>query len=98
MEMKDNDGELKKYLKLRDNALKYTYNDMNLKLENDNQVYIAVADIPVESKILGFHSQTLVLIYGLNTHTYCSNGQVMTKLEKLQLTQFLELIKMKRYI
>ncbi len=54
MEIKDNDGGLKKYLKLRDNALKYTYNDMNLKLENDNQVYIAVADIPVESKILGF--------------------------------------------
>ncbi len=82
MEFKDNDVELKKYLKLRDNALKYTYKDMNLNLENDNQVYIAVADIPVESKIVGFHSQTLVLIYGLNTHIYCSSGQVITKLEK----------------
>jgi hypothetical protein len=82
MEIKNNDGEFKKYLNLRNNALNYTYNDMNLKLENDNQVYIAVADIPVESKIIGFHSQTLVLIYGLNTHIYCSNGQVITKLEK----------------
>lgn len=82
MEIKDKDGGFKYFLKLRDNALKYTYKDMNLKLENDNQVYIAVADIPVESKILGFHSQTLVLIFGLNTHIYCSNGQVMTKLEK----------------
>ena len=68
MEFKDNDVELKKYLKLRDNALKYTYKDMNLNLENDNQVHIAVADIPVESKIVGFHSQTLVLIYGLNNN------------------------------
>ena len=37
---------------MRDNALKYTYNDMNLKLENDNQVYIAVADVPVESLLM----------------------------------------------
>ena len=32
--------------------MKYTYNDMNLKLENDNQVYIAVADVPVESLLM----------------------------------------------
>lgn len=31
-----------KYLKYRDNVLKYTNIDMNLELENDEQVYIAV--------------------------------------------------------
>ena len=40
-----------KYLKYRDNVLKYTNTDMNLELENDEQVYIAVFDIPTESGI-----------------------------------------------
>ena len=37
-----------KYLEYRENVLKYTNTDMNLKLENDEQVYIAVFDIPTE--------------------------------------------------
>lgn len=31
-----------KYLEYRENVLKYTNIDMNLELENDEQVYIAV--------------------------------------------------------
>ncbi|WP_243089592.1 hypothetical protein [Roseburia sp. AF12-17LB] len=46
-----------KYLEYRENVLKYTNTDMNLKLENDEQVYIAVFDIPTESGILYGHTK-----------------------------------------
>jgi len=42
-----------RYLELRQNALDYTFEQMNLQLENDKQVYLAVFDIPVESAIIG---------------------------------------------
>lgn len=72
----------KEYLQYREQVLKYTYQDMNLALENDEQVYIAVFDIPLKSNILGFQTQTLALVYGLNTHIYHGSGRVMVGLEK----------------
>lgn len=72
----------KEYLQYRDQVIRYTYKDMNLQLENDEQVYIAVFDIPLKSNILGFQTQTLALIYGLNTHIYHGSGRVMVGLEK----------------
>lgn len=71
-----------KYLQYRDNVLKYTNQDMNLQLENDRQVYIAVFDIPVKSGVLQVKTQTLALLFGLNTHIYNSNGSAMVGLEK----------------
>lgn len=50
-----------KYLEYRENVLKYTNIDMNLEIENDEQVYIAVFDIPTESGILYGHTKTLAL-------------------------------------
>lgn len=57
---------------------------MNLELENDEQVYIAVFDIPVESGIIGAGTQTYALIFGLNTHIYFSSGDAFTGLEKMK--------------
>lgn len=51
------------YIKLRQQVLDYTNKDMNLTLDNDKQVYIAVFDIPVESIILNRESQTLALVF-----------------------------------
>lgn len=70
------------YLKYRKNVLKYTNVDMNLELEDDNQVYIAVFDIPTESNILYAHTKTLALVFGLNSHLYFGNGDVILGLEK----------------
>lgn len=72
----------KRYLDLREQALKYSNKDMNLKLENDKQVYLAVFDIPIESNLVGFHTQTLVLLFGLNTQIYHGGGEVIVDLEK----------------
>ena len=55
---------------------------MNLKLENDEQVYIAVFDIPTKSGLLYGQTQTLALVFGLNTNIYFGNGDVLTGLEK----------------
>ena len=55
---------------------------MNLKLENDKQVYIAVFDITQDSIIAENKSQTLALVYGLNAHLYFNNGTYITGLEK----------------
>ncbi|MCY7192743.1 hypothetical protein, partial [Streptococcus gallolyticus] len=55
------------YIKLRQQVLDYTNKDMNLTLDNDKQVYIAVFDIPVESIILNRESQALALVFGINT-------------------------------
>ena len=78
----DKKGVASKYLKYRENVLKYTDIDMNLKLENDEQVYTAVFDIPTESSILFGHPKTLALVFGLNTHVYFGNGDVIVGLEK----------------
>ncbi|SEO96765.1 hypothetical protein SAMN04488134_1261 [Amphibacillus marinus] len=70
-----------KYLDYRSQVLKYTNQDMNLLLENENQVYIAVFDIPIKSNIIGIQTQTLALVFGLNTHLYSGSGSKLTKLE-----------------
>lgn len=72
----------KEYLKYREQVIKYTYQDMNLELENDKQVYIAVFDMPLKSDITGFQTQTLALVYGLNTHIYHGSGRVIVGMEK----------------
>jgi len=62
--------------------MEYTYEDMNLLLNNDKQVYIAVIDIPINSIIANNETRTLALVYGLNTHIYQSDGTLLTGLEK----------------
>lgn len=71
-----------KYLEYRENVLKYTNIDMNLELENDEQVYIAVFDIPTGSGILYGHTKTLALVFGSNVHIYLGNGDAIVGLEK----------------
>lgn len=70
------------YIKYRENVLKYTNIDMNLELENEQQVYIAVFDIPTDSIVQNNHTKTLALVFGLNTHIYWGNGEVLVGLEK----------------
>ncbi|MDH6366685.1 MULTISPECIES: hypothetical protein [unclassified Breznakia] len=70
------------YLANRDQVLQYTNEDMNLRLDNDEQVYIAVFDIPIESGIVGFQTQSLTLVFGLNTHLYHGSGSVVVGLEE----------------
>lgn len=70
------------YLKYRQQILQYTDDDMNLRLDNDNQVYIALFDIPVQSNIIGFQTQSLALIFGLNTILIHGSGEAITELEK----------------
>lgn len=70
------------YLDYREQVLKYTNRDMNLLLNDDKQVYIAVFDIPLESNIVGFQTQTLALVFGLNVHIYHGSGEVIVNLEK----------------
>ncbi len=55
---------------------------MGLMLENDEEVYIALFDIPIDSGIVGFNSQSLGLVFGLNTHIYHANGDSIVGLEK----------------
>lgn len=74
------------YLKYRENVLNYTNVDMNLQLDNDKQVYIAVFDIPTESGIQFGHTETLALVFGLNTHLYFGNGDVIAGLEKTKIS------------
>lgn len=70
------------YLHYREQVLEYTYEDMNLTLDNDQQVYLAIFDIPLISNIVGFQTQTLALVFGLNTHIYHGSGNVILDLEK----------------
>lgn len=78
----DNTEISKRYLKFREKALQYTNYDMNLQLENDKQVYLAVFDVPIETNIVGADTQTYALVFGLNTHLYFGNGDAMVVLEK----------------
>ena len=71
-----------RYEELRRRVLDYTNDDMNLKLENDKQIYIAVFDIPMESHIIYGQVQTFALLFGLNTHIYFGNGDAITGLEQ----------------
>lgn len=43
---------------------------------------MAVFDVSTESGIIGMHVQTIALVFGLNTHIYYGNGDVLTGLEK----------------
>lgn len=70
------------YLNYRDQVLKYTDEEMNLKLTSDSQVYIAVFDIPVKSNIIGFQTESLAIVFGLNIHLYHGSGQAVTQLEE----------------
>ena len=70
------------FLNLRKNVLDYTNMDMNLELSRDDQVYIAVVDIPTFSGIVGNEYMSLAMIFGLNCHLYLSNGEARTGLEK----------------
>ena len=70
------------YLNNREQLLKCTYLDMNLILENDEQVYIALFDMPQESGIVGFQTQSLALVFGLNTHIYHGSGSSIVNLEE----------------
>lgn len=72
----------RRYLNLREQVLEYSNINMNLRLENDRQVYIAVFDVPLSSGIIGSQTQTLALIFGLNAHIYHGSGEVITDLEK----------------
>ncbi|EEA7535126.1 hypothetical protein G5C25_000599, partial [Listeria monocytogenes] len=71
-----------KYLNNRLRVLNYTNKDMNLALENSDQVYIALFDIPVETSIMGFYTETLALVFGLNVHLYHGSGSAITNLEQ----------------
>ncbi len=70
------------YLDYRNQVLKYTNEEMNLTLTSDNQVYIAVFDIPLKSGIVGNQAETLALVFGLNAHLYHGSGEAVTGLEK----------------
>jgi len=70
------------YLKLRRNVLNYTNEDMNLSLDNYQQVYIAVFDIPSKSGVVEFQTQSLALVFGLNTHLYHGSGAYVHGLER----------------
>ena len=72
----------KKYLAYREQVLKYTNEEMNLPLNNDQQVYIAIFDIPIKSGIVGFQTQSLALVFGLNTNLYHGSGSYIIGLEK----------------
>lgn len=72
----------KKYIENRSRVLEYTYKDMNLTLENNEQVYIALFDIPTDSILNSLSTKTLALIFGLNTHIYFGNGDSIINLEK----------------
>lgn len=78
----DNIKVSKQYLEFRQRVLQYTNIDMNLELENDEQVYIAVFDVPIASNIVGADTQTYALVFGLNTHLYFGTGDAFTELEK----------------
>lgn len=72
----------KEFLNLRKSVLEYTNDQMNLSLDNDNQVYIALFDIPNQNLVEGMSNQTYALIFGLNTHIYFENGNYIIDLEK----------------
>lgn len=74
---------ISEHMKYRKAFLNYTNTEVNLVLENDEQVYIAVFDIPTGNGIPYGQTKTLALIFGLNVHEYFSDGDVITELEKI---------------
>ena len=70
------------YLDYRNQVLKYTNEEMNLTLTSDNQVYIAVLDIPLKSVIVGNQTETLALVFGLNAQLYHGSGEAVKKKKK----------------
>lgn len=71
-----------KYLSNRLKVLKYTNDDMNLKLDNNKQVYLAIIDVPTGSGVIDNEVMSIALIFGLNTHIYFANGNIKVDLEK----------------
>ena len=68
------------YLALRKRVLEYSEKDMNLLLENDEQVYIAVADIPTKSGLYQNSAYTIAMAYGLSLHILFQNGRFISGL------------------
>ncbi len=71
-----------KYLQNRLKVLNYTDEDMNLSLDNNEQVYLAIIDAPTKSGVVDNEIISIALIFGLNTHIYFANGNVKVDLEK----------------
>lgn len=71
-----------KYFDCRNRILNCTSQDIHLALDKDDQVYIAVFDIPDESGVAALSSKTLGLVFGLNTHLYFGDGSAWVDLEK----------------
>lgn len=80
--MTDQQAVSQEYLFYRNQILEYTNDDMNLELDNDEQVYIALFDIPLKSNVVGFQTQSLALVFGLNTHIYHGSGKTIVGLEE----------------
>ena len=70
------------YLEYRQQLLDYTNQDMNLDLENDQQIYLSLIDIPLKSNIIGHQTQSLAMLFGLNTNIYHGSGDFKTGLEE----------------
>ena len=70
-----------KYLMYRQQILDATSQDINITLNRDDQIYIAVFDIPDESGGVGLNTKTLGLVFSLNTNLYFANGMVWAGLE-----------------
>lgn len=70
------------YQKMRNNLLNYSSDDMNLKLDNDNQVYLGIIDIPNNSIIENNEVFSIGMLFGLNTHLYMGSGDFRVNLEQ----------------
>jgi len=70
------------YLVNRDRVLKFSNEDMGLNLSSDDQVYIAVFDIPENNVVSALQSRTLALVFDANTHIYFADGTALTDLEQ----------------
>lgn len=70
------------YQKMKRNLLNYTNIDMNLKLDDDKQVYLGIIDVPNNSIIENNEVFSIGMIFGLNTHFYAANGNFKVDLEK----------------
>ena len=79
------------YLEYRQQLLEYTNQDMNLDLENDQQIYLSLIDIPLKSNIIGHQTQSLAMLFGLNTNIYHGSGDFKTGFEKSYNDIFYEL-------
>lgn len=54
--------------------------DKNFRVQDVSERYLNLR----KSNIIGFRTQTLALIFGLNTHIYQGSGNAIFELEKIQ--------------